>query len=92
MSNSVKLGIHLLKINKIYFSLWRSFLSSIRDVLICGYQWMLVLVMLAVHTSLTFTLKVPGCPQGCCKLLFKFDTQINQYYMLSFTDIFFCSS
>jgi hypothetical protein len=35
-----------------------------RKSFLTSSQWMLAFVMLAAHTSLTFALKVPGCPTG----------------------------
>ena len=64
MKFKVRTRVYTLYLPIDFFSLWRSFLSSIRDFLICGYQWMLVVVMVAVHCALTFALPVPGCPTG----------------------------
>lgn len=39
-------------------------LAEVRDVILCGFQWFLVGVLITIHTIITFDLKVPGCPKG----------------------------
>jgi len=35
-----------------------------RDIKACSFQWILMLLVLALHSYLTFLLPVPGCPSG----------------------------
>lgn len=39
-------------------------LSFLQDIFVAMPQWIIVLVMVFVHTAITFLLKVPGCGRG----------------------------
>jgi len=39
-------------------------LDIIRDIIESAPQWFIVIVLVAIHTIITFFLPVPGCPKG----------------------------
>ncbi|XP_025412388.1 heparan-alpha-glucosaminide N-acetyltransferase isoform X2 [Sipha flava] len=39
-------------------------LDVIRDIIESAPQWLIVIVLVAIHTIITFYLPVPGCPKG----------------------------
>lgn len=39
-------------------------MDIIRDIIESAPQWFIVIVLVAIHTIITFHLPVPGCPKG----------------------------
>jgi len=39
-------------------------LDIIRDIIESAPQWFIVIILVVIHTSITFLLPVPGCPKG----------------------------
>ncbi|XP_026814068.1 heparan-alpha-glucosaminide N-acetyltransferase isoform X1 [Rhopalosiphum maidis] len=39
-------------------------LDVIRDIIESARQWIIVIILVAIHTSITFFLPIPGCPKG----------------------------
>lgn len=39
-------------------------MDVIRDIIESARQWIIVILLVAIHTIITFFLPVPGCPKG----------------------------